>query len=633
MIGENIIFRNAEGLLLSKDKPESIYAWLADYILNYWHQKTETTIEKFLTVTSSSINEVLSVLYSKGQFDLLIEAINHYYFIDSIKVKQFVVGHQLYRFNSIYKNFNAKIKNEISLKPNTEFKYLDDENLINLFGSVNPDKDLEKYINIYSEILSRDNEVFYPIQSKQKNYPLLSFFHLDFIRLKDEVNYFGYALSDNSLLGNYIFKDYVLSKDKKRKVEMSNDILNKIYRLVEPKYWLATLSEFKFSDAHSNFVSKALLNQSDFRLNINNGRNLPYAICLSGQLRGANECLDFWFSFARKNNIPIFISTWRSIGTALGSHGDKGSRLIPDKYKTFFSSLSTEEIFDLFPGGKNLINNDSSQLIKQFKSKYPSVEVETVIHDDMTYKGANLPANLVNQGKMFFNIQYVLSMMSNYEFTRNLRFKNVIWARPDLDIKEFKPEIIKDNKIMTSFLGSGSACGDLLIQVNRNYVSFMADLKEALTADNPFFSGAGPKLLGNSAIFSGLYMQQFTNKSLTTSGLRSPQISESIILEEIGNYNGYNQSLLDLRTISEILKSFKIQDYKTAIDKFHQLKSTYNFLADNYKDRAIKLESLDINLALSLMEIALKIRPNGPLILKKYNEYKLKLEKNEKTNS
>ncbi|WMS91294.1 hypothetical protein [Pseudoalteromonas sp. HL-AS1] len=304
--------------------------------------------------------------------------------------------------------------------------------------------------------------------------------------MKDKVNYFSYALSDNSLLGDYIFKDYVLSENKKIKIEMSNDILNKIYRLVEPKYWLAALSEFRFSDTYSNFVSKAFLNQSDFRLNINNGQSLPYAICLSGQLRGANECLDFWFSFARKNNLPIFISTWKGIGTAFGSHGDKGTRLIPDKYKTFFSSLSTEEVFDLFPSGKSLINNDSSQLIKQFKSKYPSVEVETVIHDDMTYKDTNLPSNLVNQGKMFFNIQYVLSMMSNYEFTRNLKFKNIIWARPDLDIKEFKPKIIKDNKVMTSFLGSGSACGDFLIQVNRNYVSFMADLKEALTASNPF---------------------------------------------------------------------------------------------------------------------------------------------------
>ncbi|WMS91292.1 hypothetical protein [Pseudoalteromonas sp. HL-AS1] len=173
MIGESIIFRNAKGVLLSKGKPNNIYAWLADYILNYWHQKTETTIEKFLTVTSSAINEVLSVLYSKGQFDLLIEAINHYYFIDPIKVKQFIVGHQLYRFNSIYKNFNIKIKNEILLKPNKDFVYLDDENLIDLFSSVSPDKGLDKYINIYSEILDRDNEIFYSIQSKQKNYPLL----------------------------------------------------------------------------------------------------------------------------------------------------------------------------------------------------------------------------------------------------------------------------------------------------------------------------------------------------------------------------------------------------------------------------------------------------------------------------
>jgi hypothetical protein len=46
------------------------------------------------------------------------------------------------------------------------------------------------------------------------------------------------------------------------------------------------------------------------------------------------------------------------------------------------------------------------------------------------------------------------------------------------------------------------------------------------------------------------------------------------------------------------------------------------------RDSALALESIDLNKALRLMKIALKIRPAGPILKKKVNEYKKKLGEN-----
>lgn len=58
-----------------------------------------------------------------------------------------------------------------------------------------------------------------------------------------------------------------------------------------------------------------------------------------------------------------------------------------------------------------------------------------------------------------------------------------------------------------------------------------------------------------------------------------------------------------------------------------------NRLADGFRDLALDYEKSDLPIASKLMKIAKDIRPAGPRIVQKYNEYKLKLEKNEKTNS
>lgn len=68
--------------------------------------------------------------------------------------------------------------------------------------------------------------------------------------------------------------------------------------------------------------------------------------------------------------------------------------------------------------------------------------------------------------------------------------------------------------------------------------------------------------------------------------------------------------------ISFLLKKNDYQKIKSKINK-----STPNKFADIFRDKAICLENEDLKSALFLMGLARKIRPNGPFIEKKYNEY------------
>ena len=73
------------------------------------------------------------------------------------------------------------------------------------------------------------------------------------------------------------------------------------------------------------------------------------------------------------------------------------------------------------------------------------------------------------------------------------------------------------------------------------------------------------------------------------------------------------------------------QSYESIKSVFSVLSDATNSLPDNYadvlRDAALKLECEDLNIAHDLMELAHIIRPNGPFINKKLNEYKNRLYK------
>ena len=65
-------------------------------------------------------------------------------------------------------------------------------------------------------------------------------------------------------------------------------------------------------------------------------------------------------------------------------------------------------------------------------------------------------------------------------------------------------------------------------------------------------------------------------------------------------------------------------DYVKALRKKEEFPSELNItpmLIDAIRDGALEIEGEDINKAFLLMELALKLRPNGPIIKKKYFEY------------
>ncbi|WP_282167768.1 hypothetical protein [Shewanella japonica] len=85
--------------------------------------------------------------------------------------------------------------------------------------------------------------------------------------------------------------------------------------------------------------------------------------------------------------------------------------------------------------------------------------------------------------------------------------------------------------------------------------------------------------------------------------------------------------------LSDCFKSPRFDDVVVAADYMLELMNSTTLFEDNtqgvnfFRDAAIKAEKFDVNLAFSLMKMAKKFRPKGPVILKKLSEYRKVLTK------
>ena len=369
----NILLRKEYSHLKNYNIENSLECWLSNHMIKNDDDDDESDYVIFSKLILNSSNS-LSVLYSHGQFDLLIKAINVLYKILPEKVLNFINTHQIYRFKVIFDGLLKEIKDKYIYTIPEKIRLSSDEELIRLYESTNPSNNLDIYIDTYSEILNRSSSTnFHNILLEQQSLPLLNFFQLGFIEKYHQFNYLKFIMSSNTICGDCLFFNYISSNNFSYGViECSNDILNKIYRLVVPEDWHECLNKFKFNKEYLSLLGKAYLNEFNF-LYLKNKKNIPFTICLSGQFRGGIECLHFWFEFAKKYKCPLFLSTWEHVGGAQGSHGGKSSRMFSRKFQPFFSSFSTGEVLKSFEVNEDFFNEKVEPIWEKIKSKYPSV--------------------------------------------------------------------------------------------------------------------------------------------------------------------------------------------------------------------------------------------------------------------
>jgi len=576
---------------------------------------------------------LLNNLFDLGLHDEVVSYIN---LIDDeneiLKIKEILKMKKLNLFPLFFNKLNISFKGNI-LKTKTKI-------LLDEIKKLNPNENLSKYIEVYGQLQFRigDDEVNEYLK-KIKMYPYVNEMHNWNLRKLDLKQYYQrLSTYRDTELSDLIF----LSIADKYKLNLDEFLVNKIARLID----INLIDEFKIkidynnSDFNNLVLNRIILeNKNPFykSLKIENKKSYDFAICISGQFRGGEECIPYWLKESINKNIPIFLSVWDKIGVPSGAHGNKLQRMVPEEIKNLFSNISDLEFYQDLKGISEVFENeDVSEKIDFLIENFPKADLHTEILNeskvDLLIK--NQKVTNKNQFKMFYNMTNVMNMLKKYEYINNKRFKNIIWVRPDLKIKKFNFQLIEENKIRMHTIG------DFIMQFPRSKCIFMENLENLLVENfdtNKTLNGVGPLLLKRSAWFNGLFIEGFKNSIF--SGLVSVKPQEKIFYEKVfdilqDNPNINKSKYFDLFKISHLhVKLFSDNPFDSIM-----IKNNYNisndFCANWFRDLAVKIEDNDLETAYRLMLAAKSIRPDGPFIIKKVKEYEIKLGiKNEKSNN
>lgn len=191
-----------------------------------------------------------------------------------------------------------------------------------------------------------------------------------------------------------------------------------------------------------------------------------------------------------------------------------------------------------------------------------------------------------------------------------------------LDAKPLKPYFITHRMFRSqleyvSLLGRGRPTSTSSFKDNRNgYNQVNKEIKTVLISEPGFYEYVNKR----TEFFEKYITDSYLNDSIDFVKSRYQQVVEKI----------ESASLHELSTLTKILKGVDISDvnqafsfYLTGVaNKFN------NKFIDSIRDAAIALEKDSIDKSMQLMEVALMLRPNGPLLKKKVTQYKQILKKN-----
>lgn len=572
------------------------------------------------------IKHILNHLFEVGLHDEVIVYVNNKIKDkDELqKIKEIFKSHKLELFPLFFTKLDFDFNGEIQEIPTAE--------LLNKIKQLNPNKNLSEYIEIYGQLqskISTDKGADEYLKIRRM-YPHVSVIHHWNLRILDLNAYYQrvstYVDED---LSDLIFLTII---DRYR-LNLDEFAVNKICRLINVEFIDEFKEKFNYNDSDwNNLILNTIQveSKSPFykTLKVNNKKEYDFAICISGQFRGGEECLPYWLEQSTKKDIPVFLSIWDKIGIPSGAHGNKLQRMVYEELKDIFSNISDQEFFNDLPDISEIFEDKSSlDIINSLVKDFPNVEMYTNIikEDEIDFLIKKLKVKNPNQFKMFYNMTNVINMLKKYEYNNGVIFKNIIWVRPDVKIKYFKFSLIDENKILMHFIG------DFLMQFPRRKCVFMEGLENLFVDnfnDNKILQDAGPLLLKRSAWFNGLYVDRLKNYNFL--GLISPKPSRNIFYQNVFTMlkkkkNIENSKYFELFKISYLYVTLFSNRPADSLKIIEEYDIAHDFCANWLRDVALMCEKDDVALALKLMQQAQVIRKDGPLINRKIDEYKLKL--------
>ena len=605
---------------LIKSKNKVLDFEIAKYLLT----KDISILECIYDETVYSKPFILEFLFNHG----LVEEIIH---LSKVK-KERAVFKNFFESKYFYSFSNLR---EL-LPPNDEitiinYSYLGNEELIELINKTDPDKYLSKYIHLYAECHARlpSDEIISFLSVKIRR-PILNRFYFYFLKKYFFTEYLNHLVSIDSLIGNYI----LMHSYSKNEYTLTEGGINIVHSLIKEERINGFLGYFKYSEREKDIIQRICFEKNNFlpkylsSLSKASDKSLiiDYAICISGQYRGGDECLPFWFDFADRNNLPLFITTWDNVGVPKSSHNNQLTRMLPDFLKPFFSQMTVFEFEQKFPSLFEQILKINPELqIKKLMKKYPNVEVIFDVYDELEFNDLSLiKGHKKNQSKMFFNIKNVLDKVIDYESDKKCKFKNIIWARPDFKIKKIKFNLIDDNSIYTSFTDEGGACGDFIFQFNRSYLNCFTGIFNFFESEIPddyyFFHYDGPKLLGRVAHFHGLKLKKFSLIDSKFEGLKNVLVPLAPLFNRVSDIDAKKTNLHNIAKVFNLVNECNINEHDIRLN----IKDLTNadYVVSWLVDAANKKSISHIGDSIKLIEIALSLRPQGRILNKLLTKYK-----------
>lgn len=401
-----------------------------------------------------------------------------------------------------------------------------------------PSKFIDFYLKAFQINSLRVNDFFkkrYPIPFVIKNFP---YFLIKIGEASDDYSLYKKYINElNDDISDLIFKKRFYNEKSSMFDSLTVAELHKLIRLIP----LSEVVDFfrKNESRHKNLIIE--LFRSNFELlkarqtrTYSTSRNLTSdntAICLSGQLRGAAECLPYWLEHSSRG-FSTFISTWEQVGYPRGAEAGRLNRMLPEEVGSYFTGWSVEEFERIFPQTFEVLKPvgtsrglvDSLLDNKEHNNLVIKYNKEATIEEEISRNRGMVNTIHKNQIKMFYNMFVLNQMLEEYELENNLRFENVIWARPDFCVKGLSLDnYYLDDFVYTSRISDEGRMLDYLMVFKRDSLRFLGECYMNLMSSPPsrvFGYNHGPRLITDMFLANGYSALEITQDKAKFIGLK-----------------------------------------------------------------------------------------------------------------
>lgn len=312
------------------------------------------------------------------------------------------------------------------------------------------------------------------------------------------------------------------------------------------------------NDEYSRLNAMRSLRTSDSRINIKSrpSRKLKIALCISGQLRGAVDCLPQWIKhFDGLATVDSFLATWDRNPNPNIQRNTMGRVFDSDTQKRLKSAESLDEVLHtislLFPKESRV----DKQTLSKFNLTQSSIISEVKFEETVADKFGNVNKYVSNQLKMFYMIEQAFKLIPNPD-----EYDLIIRLRPDLNFVE-----VQESDLYTAATESLN-CYVLMNQVDGIDDKFaLMDSKAAQVYSSIYscFESRGLNYLdldyakfAESLVLRHLYAEGVTPKLLKHyrfGGLSNGKISRDEVISRLRNAKSHKVDNIDSEEINKAL--------------------------------------------------------------------------------